>query len=229
MGVHGARLVGLRPADDDAVRPLLHDPEVGVGVCLGMRRERPVPFRVSHCAVAGEVLLLDVPQVAQETAVVLGPAAGVDVRGGDRQGVQGVHPDAALEAAAGEGAEEPPHLALLDQVVGALVDVGEAVDLPAGEVGGCRHELCVFRAMGEIVGQGDRVHRRPDQRVVHNVCDPLPEEVGFQFELSQALLVLASRHHDVCLPHAVICERSNDFSRGRRQYKPDCTDFARIS
>ena len=43
MGVHRAGLMGLRPPDDEAVRPLFHDAEVEVRIRLGARLAEEKP------------------------------------------------------------------------------------------------------------------------------------------------------------------------------------------
>jgi hypothetical protein len=102
VGVHRAGLVGLRPADDDPVCPPFHHVEVEIGVRLGVRRKRPVPLRVGHRAVAGQVVLLHIFQEIQKTAVVVRLQAGVEIVRRDRQRVQRIHPDAALKTASRE-------------------------------------------------------------------------------------------------------------------------------
>ena len=128
--------------------------------------------------------------------MVVRPAADLRVVCRDRKRVQRVHADAALEAASGQRSQEPPHLAFLDEIVRALVNMGEAVDPLSGEMGNGRHDLPVFRLVCEIVGESHCVHRRTDQRMVHDVSNPFAEKMHLQVQFFQALPVLFP-----CLQH----------------------------
>ncbi len=126
--VAGARLVRLGAAHDDAVVALLDDVHVHVGVGLLVRRQRAVALGVGHGAVGDEVVVLQVLHVLLEALVVVGAPGLVGLVGDRVEGVDGVHADAALEAGAGLLAQQALHLDLLGEVLGGLVDVGEAVD-----------------------------------------------------------------------------------------------------
>ena len=188
--VTGAGLVGLGAADNDTVVAALDDVEVHVRVRLLARCQAAVSLDVRHGAVGDDVVLLQELHVRAEAGVVVSALGLVDVVGGGVEGVDGVHADAALEAGAGLLAQKALHLHLLHQVLGRLVDVGEAVDLLAGEMARGQHEVFVFRLRGQFVGHGHAVEAGPDQRMFRVVVDLLAEDVDLQVEVGHALDVL---------------------------------------
>jgi hypothetical protein len=96
----GPGLVGLGPADDDVVGGPPDDVDEKIGVLLPAGARAAVTFDVGHGPLADKVALLDMGQEAEEPRVVGGAQSGVDLVGGDKEGVQGVPADAPLEAAA---------------------------------------------------------------------------------------------------------------------------------
>ena len=91
--------------------------------------------------------------------------------------------------------QQAAHLAFFDQVAGALVNMGEAVDTFAAEVGGGGHQVLVFGLVGHFVGHGHGVHGGPDDGVIDHVLDPLAEKVNVEIQFSEALFVLGGSHH----------------------------------
>ena len=164
VGVDGAGLVRLGAAHHDAVGAPLHHAQVQVRVGLPAGGQAAVALEVGHGAVHGPVLLLHAQQERLEPLVVFGAQPGVHLEGGAVHGVHGVHADAALEAGGGLLAQQPLHLHLLDQVLGALVQVAEPVDGPAGEVGRGGHQVPVLGILGQAVGHLHGVHGGPDDR-----------------------------------------------------------------
>ena len=81
----------------------------------------------------------------------------VDLVGRRIDGVEGVHPDAPLEAASRFLAEEPLHFHLFDEILRRLVKMGEPVDRMAGQIGRRRHEILVFRILRQRVRHRDTV------------------------------------------------------------------------
>src|SRR4030042_230693 len=70
--------------------------------------------------------------------------------------------------------DETEHLDLFDQIIHALVNVGESVDLPAGEMGGGRHQVLIFGTKGELIGEGGRVDVGTNPRMLGNILHALP-------------------------------------------------------
>lgn len=58
------------------------------------------------------------------------------------------------------------HLGLFHQVIHRLMDVGEAVDLTTGEMGGCGHEIGVLRIARQSIGHGGGVDMAADKRMI---------------------------------------------------------------
>ena len=129
----------LGAGDVNAVCGALDNMQEQVGIRLLGGSKRTVALDVSHCAVNCKVLFLYAGQELDEILMVLGAAGLVDLISRGENGVHCVHTNAALEAGCGLLAEQALHLDLLDQVVGRLVHVGEAVDLLAGDVAGRGH------------------------------------------------------------------------------------------
>ena len=132
--------------------------------------------------------------------MVLGAASLVDLVGGGEYSVHSVHAYAALEACCGLLAEQTLHLDLLDEVVGGLMHVGESVDLLAGDVGSSGHQIFVLRVLSQLVGSGEGVERRADNRVVNRVLDLLAEHIKVQMQLAKRLNILLFGHHSVWYP-----------------------------
>ena len=194
VGIRRAGLVSLGSPDHHAVRTALHDPQEQVAVGLGVRREAPVTLGISHGAVHGEVLLLDVFHVLFEIIEIVRAVNLVHLIGRGPDGVEGVHAHAALEAGCGLLAAEALHLHLEHQVLGALVDVAEAVDLPAGDAARGGHKRLVLGHLGQIIGHLDGVHRGAQDGIVHRAGDLLAEHIDTGMQLAQALEILFAGH-----------------------------------
>ena len=127
--------------------------------------------------------------------MVLGAASLVDLVGGGEYSVHSVHAYAALEAGCSLLTEQTLHLNLLDQVVSGLMHVGEAVDLLAGDVGGSSHQILILRVLSQLVGSGEGVQGRTDNRVVNRILYLLAEHIQVEVQLAQGLNVLVFGHH----------------------------------
>ena len=194
VGVDGAGLVALGAADHDAIGAALHDMDVHVGVRLLAGRLGAVALGVGHGAVHGQVVVLDVGQELLEVLVVVGAVLLVDLEGGGEHGVEGVHAHAALEAGSGLLAQQALHFHLVHQVLGGLVQVGEAVDGVARQAGLHGHEVRVLGVLGQGVGHGHAVDAGADHGVVHPVVDLLAEHVHPGVQLAQAVNVFLCGH-----------------------------------
>ena len=75
MGVDPARVVHLRAADDDAVRPALHHAHELVRVGLLGRTLRAMTLRVGHRTREHEIVALRQLEEAKEPLVVVGAFA----------------------------------------------------------------------------------------------------------------------------------------------------------
>ena len=198
--VYEAGLVSLRAGNVNAVRGALNNVQEQIRVSLLGRSQRAVALNVGHSAVNCEVLVLNAGEELEEVLVVLGAASLVNLVGGGEYSVHSVHAYAALEACCGLLAEQTLHLDLLDEVIGGLMHVGESVDLLAGDVGSSGHQIFVLRVLCQLVGSGEGVERRADNRVVNRVLDLLAEHVKVQMQLAKRLNILLFGHHSVWYP-----------------------------
>jgi hypothetical protein len=167
--------------------------EVGVGLFAG--REGAVAFGVGHCSVDHYIAFLHIGQKAAQAAVVRRPVLLVREKRDVIEGVQAVEADTSLEATARLPSQEPDHLDLSHQVVGALVDVSETVDPPSAEVRRGGGQVLIARLVGQVVGHGRRVDVRPGEGMVHDVIDLGPEGVDVALQPAKALPVLVPVHH----------------------------------
>ena len=194
VGVDGAGLVALGTADHDAVGTALHNVDVHIGIGLVVGSLGAVTLGVGHGAVHGEVVVLHHGQELLEVLMIVGAVLLVHLEGGGEHRVEGVHAHAALEAGSGLLTQQALHLHLVDEVLGGLVQVGEAVDGVAGEAGLDGHEIRILGILGQGVGHGDAVDGGTDHGVIHPVLDILAEHVHPGVQLAQAVDVLLRGH-----------------------------------
>ena len=192
--VDGAGLVALGAADHDAVLAALDDMDIHVGVGLLAGSLGAVALGVGHGAVHGQVVVLNEGQELLEVLVIVGAVLLVDLIGGGEHGVEGIHAHAALEAGSGLLAQQALHLDLVHQVLGGLVQVGEAVDGVAGEAGLHGHQVRILGILSQSVGHGHAVDGGTDHGVIHPVVDLLAEHVYPGVQLAQAVNVLLCGH-----------------------------------
>ena len=126
--------------------------------------------------------------------MILGAVLLVYLIGGAVDGVDGVHAYAALEAGAGGLAQQALHLDLFDEVVGGLVDVGEAVDLFPGEVGGGGHQVLVVGGLGQVVGHLYGGDGGAEDGVIHGVLHLFAKHIHAQVQGPQALDIFITGH-----------------------------------
>ena len=141
------------------------------------------------------VIVLYIGPELDEILVVLGAASLVGLERSRINGVCRVHADTALEAGCGLLTEQTLHFYLFDQVIGGLVQMGKAIYLLAGQVGGRGHQIFILRVLCKLVSRGKGVKRRTHDRIVHDVLDLLAEAVQIEVQLSQGFDVLVFCHH----------------------------------
>ena len=202
VAVDDAGLVRLGAAHHHAVLPALHHPQEQVGVSLGVGGLGAVPLGVGHGPVHRQVVLLTVQHKLFEVLVVVGAVLLVDLIGGGILGVERIHPHAALEAGGRLLAQKALHLHLIAQILGGAVDVGEAVDAPAGLGGDGGHQLLVLGHLGQVVGHAHGVEGGAEDGVVHRVFHLLAEHIDLHRNFADAFNVLLAGHerHDSKLP-----------------------------
>ena len=126
--------MGLCTPHDDPIGLSLYHSQVDIWVFLFMGTKAAVPLRVRHGPSTHEVVLLNVSKKVLERFMIFRTVFLVDVIGGDVNAVEGVQSHTPLEASPGALAQKPHHPHLLNQVLGALMNMGESVDLLPREV-----------------------------------------------------------------------------------------------
>ena len=130
MGVEGAGLVSLGAPHDDAVLALLHDAAEHIRIGLfatGARLRSPLTSVMAPSTV--QSLLLHLQQEFPKRSWYSVPSFLSISKVTLSTRVDGVHADAALEAGSRLLAQQALHLHLLHQILGALVQMAEAIDL----------------------------------------------------------------------------------------------------
>ena len=195
VAVDRTGLVGFGATYHDTVGTNFHDMHEQIGVFLLRGRKAAVALGVGHRAIDGEVVLLNVLHVFGEAFVVVGSESLIHFIGGGPDGVESVHTYAALEAGSGLLTHQTLHLHFLDQVVGALMQMAEAVDSFSDEGRIGRHQVFVFLLLGQFVGHGHRIQGRTDDGVVNRVLDTFSEHIDLQVHFLEAFDVLFCCHH----------------------------------
>ena len=197
VAVDHAGHVGLCAPDDDAVIPLFHHMDEQVGILLLAGPQAAVALHVGHGAGDHQVVLLHVLQILLEPLMVVGTHGLIDLVGDGVGGVHGVEAHAALIAGAGLLGDHPQHLHLLHQILGGLVDVGEAVDLLTGQVGGGGHQLLVLLHARQGVGHGGGVDVTTDEGVVDEGLgiQQLALQIDLDLPAAQAVFIFLGSFH----------------------------------
>ena len=98
-----------------------------------MRSQRAVAFRVGHCAVYGQVFILNMLNKLFEVFMIMRSVFFIELIRCAENGVKCIHTDAALEASRCFLSAKPLHLYLFNQILRTLVNMCEAVDLLSGQ------------------------------------------------------------------------------------------------
>ena len=194
VGIDRTGLMCLGTPHHDSVRPPLHDPQEQIFVRLRVGRFSPVTLGVRHRAVHHQILGLAFRHELFEVLMICGSILLGDLVGGAVDGVEGIHAHAALEAGSGGLTQQPLHLHLADQIVRALVQMGEPVDRLAGQGGFRGHQIRILRVLRQIVGHRNAVDGRADNRMIHPVLHLLAEHVHPGLQPAQTFNILFSCH-----------------------------------
>ena len=188
--VDAAGLMQLCAAHHHAVGASLDDSQEHVFLLLLVRGLAAIALGIRHRAADHEVLSLHVLHEFVEALVIVAARRAIDIEGHRIQGVDRVHPDAALEAGAGALPEPTLHAVLEHHVVHVLGHLQEAVDALPGQLRLRRRKLGVF--LGQRVGLRDRVDRGPDHRVVDRLLDQVAKQIDAQLAAAEALDIFGS-------------------------------------
>ena len=194
VGVDDTGLVCLCAANNNAVGAALHHMQVHVGVRLCVGGQRTVALGVGHRAIYRPVVLFGGDRKLFEVLKIIGFVLLIGLKGGGIERVERVHAYTALKTGSGFLAEQTLHFHLVYQVLRAVVDMTEAVDLVPGDRRGSGHQILVLGVLREVVGHADRIQRRAQNRVIYRVLNFLAEHVNLQIQLADAFDILFSGH-----------------------------------
>jgi hypothetical protein len=127
-------------------------------------------------------------------------------------------------------ADQPEHLDFFDQIVYALVDMSESVDLPAGEMRNGCHQIFVFRTKGELIGESCRVNMRTKTGMFCDILYTFTVIVNDMMKILETLKVIFlgdNSFHRFLLTKS-IAEKDmgrGDFSRPIGRLKPPRLDI----
>ena len=199
MAVDHAGHVGLGAPDDDTVVPLFHHMDEQVGILLLAGPQTAVALHVGHSAGDHQVILLHILQILLEPLMVVSAHSLIDLVGDGVGSVHGVEAHAALVAGTGLLGDHAQHLHLLHQIVGGLVDVGEAVDLLAGQVGGGSHQLLVLLHARQGIGHGGGVDVTTDEGMVDECLgiQQLALQIDLDLPVAEAVFIFLGSFHGV--------------------------------
>jgi len=85
---------------------------------------------------------------------------------------------------------ETKHLDLLDQVIHALMDVSEPVDLVAGEMRGGGHQILMLGTKGEFISEGGGFDVGPEGRVLGDILHPFAVVIDHMMKVFETLDVI---------------------------------------
>jgi hypothetical protein len=74
------------------------------------------------------------------------------------------------------------------------VDVSESVDLPAGEMGGGGHQILMFGAKSELIGESSGVDVRTKTGMLCNILNPFPVIIDDMMKVFETLDVIFFGH-----------------------------------
>jgi hypothetical protein len=86
--------------------------------------------------------------------------------------------------------DEAEHLDFLNEIVHALMNVSESVDLPAGQMGSGCHQVLMFRPKGKFISEGCRIDMRPKSGMLRDILHTLPVVIDHVTEVFEALDVI---------------------------------------
>jgi hypothetical protein len=123
--------------------------------------------------------------------------------------------------------DETEHLDFLNKIIHTLVDVGESVDLPTGEMGCGRHQVLIFGTKGELIGEGGRIDVGTNPRMLGNILHAFPIVIDGVMKIFQTLDVIRLGYDSFhfCLSSKMVKNESYNpsqppFIKGRRQIIP---------
>ena len=143
MRIDETSLMSFCPTDYDAVRTTFYNMEIEVRVCLCMRCQATVAFRVRHSSINSKVFRLYAFEEFHEVFMIFRTIFFIRIVRRGEYRIESIHTDAALEAGSRFLTTKALHLYFIHQVRRALMDMSEAVNTFAGVRGNRRHQFLV--------------------------------------------------------------------------------------
>ena len=166
MAVDHPRHMGLGTTDDDTLVILFYDVDEQIRVALLARPFAAVTLRVGHGTGYHKIRILDVFEEFLEAFMIMCAVFLVHFKGRAIGGIHGIEADAALIAGPCFEGEHAQHFDFFDQVFHTLVNVGEAVDFFARQVGRSRHQVFICRVKGQVIRYGSRIDVAADEGMI---------------------------------------------------------------
>ena len=180
MGIQRTRLMCLGATNDNPIFALFHHMNIQIRISLLAGRKTAIAFRIGHCAIDSPISLLHFSQKVLKPLMIFCPQFQIHFKGDAVYCVDGVHPYAALETGRCLLSKQTLHLDFFDQIFRTLVQVTETIDLLPGQMRVCCHQVFIFRLFGQLIGRFDRVHRRPDNRMIHRIFHLFALQIHFE-------------------------------------------------
>lgn len=89
--------MGFGTADNNTIRTTFYNMKIEVRVCLGMRSQGTVPFRVCHCSVYRQVVILHVFNEFLEVVMVVSTILFIYFISCAESRIESIHTNTALE------------------------------------------------------------------------------------------------------------------------------------
>ncbi len=186
---------GLGPRQDNAIAATLLDMDVGPGILLGMGSHTALTLGVGHCHTQGQVAILDVMEIIQETVVILTALTLVcHTPGGLVNGIQGIVGQITLGATT-LTAQQSHRLEFGQQILGVPVDVQHPIDGFTGCALLRQHHTAVFGFLGEIVGDTNGSYTRGQSRIISDAGHPITVNKHGGRVVPKALAILGGTHN----------------------------------
>jgi hypothetical protein len=155
--------------------------------------QRAVALGVGHRHAEGQVVAVDVFEIALQARVVIGAVLGIGAMGAEEQRVQRVATEVALRAA-GLLAHPPHGFELVQQIGGAVGQRDHPVHrrIEPGQPG--LHHRRQIRRKGHVIGPGDSSHSRRQLRRIGDGADAATVDEDGRPQSSQRFTISLGGH-----------------------------------
>jgi hypothetical protein len=103
----------------------------------------------------------------------------IHVESGAVERIQCIQPDTALKTGACFLPQQAHHSHFFHQIIDALMNMSEAVNLFAAQVRVSGHDSCMFGSMRQLIGHSCRVDMWLKHGLIDNIGNFLPHKINF--------------------------------------------------